>query len=278
MTRPPTSTRPTRHAEARIVAATAPRTHLERLRGAELEFVAAWFKPRQRVLDLGAGSGYQARLLAEQGCEVTALDIAARPRLERTCYPVQEYDGRTIPLPDSSVDVVFSSHVLEHIDPLPPLLAETHRVMTRDAVAIHILPSSTWRIWTSLAHYPFVAKTLIFGRLQSSLVNVTSAQDATDRYGLLGAISKAIVHPLVAHGSNPNAASELWAFSKRQWTIEFSRNGFLIVNASPTKLFYTGYGVFPRTSLAKRRTMSWFFGSASHAFVLRKATSSKGSG
>lgn len=205
---------------------------------------------------------------------MTAIDIATQPRREKTHHPVQEYDGRTIPLPDSSMDVVFSSHVLEHIDPLPPLLAETHRVMRPDALAIHILPSATWRIWTSLAYYPFVLKTLVFGSTQDSLVNLTSRREATNRHGVRGAIWKAIVHPLVAHGSHPNAVAEVWRFSKARWTNVFTQNGFTIINASPNRLFYTGYGVRTELPLATRRRMSSFLGSASHAFVLRKTTSS----
>jgi SAM-dependent methyltransferase len=193
-------------------------------------------------------------------------------------FPLQVYDGRRIPLPDSSVDVVFSSHVLEHVDALPALFAEMRRVMTRDAVAIHILPSSRWRIWTSLAHYPFVLKSLVFGTPRDSLVNVVSVRDAADRFGVLHAISKAIVHPFVAHGSRRNAPAEVWAFGKKRWVLEFVRNGFELVSASPTHLFYTGYGVFPKLSLARRRSVSSLLGSASHAFVLRKSARSSALG
>jgi SAM-dependent methyltransferase len=247
-----------------------PDTHLERLRRAELELVLGWFAPGQHVLELGAGSGYQASVLASRGCNVTALDIATRPRKDAPYYPVRDYDGRTIPVPDASVDVVFSSHVLEHVDPIEPLLAETHRVMRSDAVAVHILPSSTWRIWTSLAHFPFIAKTLLFGRGRDSLVNVANIRDATDRHGVVRAITKSVVHPFVAHGSRGNAAAEVRRFRKSEWIVEFARNGFEVIDASPTKLFYTGYGVFPSMSLARRRSLASFFGSGSRAFVLRK--------
>jgi SAM-dependent methyltransferase len=252
---------------------TAPPTHLQRLRRADLDFVLPWFKPHERVLELGAGSGYQASLLAKRGYEVTALDIATRPRGQETYFPVQDYDGRAIPLPDTSVDVVFSSHVLEHVSPLPPLLAETRRVMRPDAVAIHILPSPSWRIWTSLAHYPFVLKSLMVGAPRDSLVNVASARAATQRFGALHAFSKAMVHPFVAHGSGRNAPAEVWEFSKTRWVREFARNGFDILDASPTNLFYTGYGLLPSMSTAKRRRMSSLLGSGSHAFLLGKAGS-----
>jgi protein-L-isoaspartate(D-aspartate) O-methyltransferase len=66
-------------------------------------------RPRDRILDVGTGSGYQAAILAELGCEVTsierepALADAARTRLERLGYAdritVTTGDG-TLGLPD----------------------------------------------------------------------------------------------------------------------------------------------------------------------------------
>src|SRR5919197_1277373 len=153
--------------EARVLS--GPSTHHERLRHAELGLVQNWFEPTAHVLDLGAGAGYQASLISEMGCDVTAVDVAVRGR---TYYPVREYDGKRIPLPDESVDVVFSSHVLEHVESLMPLLSETKRVMRPLGLAIHILPTPAWRLWTSLAHYPYVLKTLLLRQPADSLVNV----------------------------------------------------------------------------------------------------------
>jgi ubiquinone/menaquinone biosynthesis C-methylase UbiE len=246
-------------------------TQLERLRRAELEFVSEWFEPGDRVLELGAGSGYQASLLAAHGCHVTALDVRDRPRHERMHHPVQEYDGRTIPMPDESFDVVFSSHVLEHVSPLGPLLEETRRVMKTTGLAVHILPSSTWRAWTSLAHYPYVVKTLIFGPAADSLVDVGSSRDAIRRHGALRAAYRTLIHPFVAHGSSRNAFAEVAGFHERRWRTIFGRNGFTVVTAPPTKIFYTGYGVLGRMPLQQRRRISSVLGSSSRSFVLRKA-------
>ena len=245
-------------------------TQLERLRRAELEFVAECFTRGDRVLELGAGSGYQASLLATWGCEVTALDLPGRPRHDRTYYPVRDYDGRTIPMPDGSVDVVFSSHVLEHVDALAPLLEESRRVMKATGLAVHVLPTSTWRLWTSLGHYPFVLKTLIVGPADS-LVNVGSTKDVIRRHGALRAGYKTLIHPFAAHGSNRDAIAELLAFREERWRRVFTRSGFTIVSALPTGLFYTGYGILSGVSLEHRRRISSFLGSSSRAFVLRGA-------
>jgi 2-polyprenyl-3-methyl-5-hydroxy-6-metoxy-1,4-benzoquinol methylase len=244
-------------------------TQLERLRRAELEVVARWFEPGDHVLELGAGSGYQASLLAARGCEVTALDLPDRPRSSRNHHTVHEYDGRTIPMADESVDVVFSSHVLEHVESLSSLLAETRRVMRPNATAVHILPSSIWRVWTSLTHYPFVLKTLLAGS-NDALVNVTSTREAVRRHGRVRATYKALVHPLVPHGANRSAFAEVKAFTANRWRSVFADNGFSIITVSPTGVFYTGYGILAGLPIARRRRLSSLLGSSSHAFVLRK--------
>jgi SAM-dependent methyltransferase len=246
-------------------------TQLERLRRAELEFVARWFKPGARVLELGAGSGYQASLLAARGCTVTALDVPDRPRRGQAHHPVHEYDGRSIPMQDRSVDIVFSSHVLEHVSPLAPLLGEIRRVMRPRGLAVHVLPTATWRLWTSLAHYPFVLKTLAFGPATDPLVNVADSHAAIRRHGVLRASYKTLVHPFVAHGGHGNALAELLAFSERRWRTIFGRSGFAIVSTSPTGLFYTGYGIVSGLSIEQRRRISSLLGSSSRAFVLQKA-------
>ncbi|MGH7963425.1 MAG: class I SAM-dependent methyltransferase, partial [Candidatus Binatia bacterium] len=101
--------------------------HLERLRRHEIDTVRHWFQPGMRVLELGGGSGFQASILASRGCEVLSIDLPERPIPRQIYYPVQAYDGHTIPAADASFDVVFSSNVLEHIWPLPPILRETRR-------------------------------------------------------------------------------------------------------------------------------------------------------
>jgi malonyl-CoA O-methyltransferase len=98
------------------------------------------FQPRV-VLDLGAGTGRGAEELKRRyrSALVVALDMAPGMlreaqrrqhlfrRFERVCA-----DAMRLPLADSSVDVVFSSLMLQWCDPLDVTFAEIRRVLKPD--------------------------------------------------------------------------------------------------------------------------------------------------
>lgn len=242
--------------------------HLEQLRNAEFAVVRRWLAPGARVLELGGGSGYQARLMADLGCDVTSIDIADRPRAQESFYPVQDYDGEHIPFADGSFDIVFSSNVLEHVRNLPELLAETRRVLTPDGLAIHLLPSSTWRFWTTLTHYLYLGKVVL--RLQRpvpGMITATSPGQAISKRGLLATLKRAIFQP--PHGEYPNVFAELYYFSRYRWSRVFPQQRFRILVSSSNGLFYTGYALLPDLPMRTRRRLAPLLGASCHLFVLR---------
>lgn len=97
----------------------------------------------KRVLELGCGPGMITRLLADQQCQVTALerDVHAVEAVTRHCEIVHTCDLNDPAWPDTlagaqKFDVIVAADVLEHLlDPwatvasLPPLLAEGGHVV-----------------------------------------------------------------------------------------------------------------------------------------------------
>lgn len=133
------------------------RQYLEKIRLAELELISAKiaeYFPAQKcsILEVGAGSGWQAKALSEQGHSVNAVDVATSTYSAENIFPVQQYDGAHLPFPNQSFDVVFSSNVLEHVQSLNALLLEMQRVLKDSGVCVHLVPTSQWRIWTSFVH------------------------------------------------------------------------------------------------------------------------------
>lgn len=249
--------------------------YLEKLRRAELECVKDYFKPGMRVLEIGGGSGYQASILASWGCNVCSLDLPNRPFMQKRFYHVFDYDGKNIPFEAEEFDIVFSSNVLEHIADLHSVLTEIQRVLKPESTAIHILPSSTWRFWTSTSHYLYLLKHLVGKKhLISSLEKQPSLKEKAAERGRLYVIKRLLLAG--PHGEYPNAFSELYYFSKPRWLKVFKSNGFKVIEVKGNHLFYTGYQLFPDLSLRQREFMARVIGNACNVFVM-KGTASIGS-
>lgn len=243
--------------------------HLIRLRRAEVECVREWFKPKARVLEIGGGNGFQASVLASWGCEVASIDLPGNAIEQERYYPVQDYDGKHLPFPDASFDLVFSSNVLEHIQPVADILMETRRVLRHDGLAVHLLPSPFWRFWTSLSHYAFLVKYLFYSlRDDQQKSHPLPVRDAMRKAGIGFAIKRVLSSG--PHGEYPSALSELYFFSRARWLLLFKKCGFEPLTVSTNGLFYTGYALFPTLSLNIRRRFARVLGSACHIFVLKK--------
>jgi ubiquinone/menaquinone biosynthesis C-methylase UbiE len=251
------------------------------LRQAELDLVLKEIAARKSsgssIVEIGGGGGWQAKLLADAGYAVRSFDVAVSEFSGRRVFPIEDYDGHHIPAPDASFDVVFSSNVLEHIEHVRAFQAELHRVLKPDGIAIHLLPSASWRIWTSLAHYPWVAKAAIGSFLpkrgNSASHDVEVVERAAKRRSVGALLSLVLLSP--RHGEVGNAFSEVWHFSRHRWTPLFEATGWRIVSRSSNRLFYTGYAVLAwQLGLPARRRLSGILGSSCLVYVLEKAPAS----
>ncbi|MFY9698901.1 MAG: class I SAM-dependent methyltransferase [Rhodoplanes sp.] len=87
-----------------------------------------------RILDVGCGSGGLARLLAEEGAEVTGIDPNPQAlTAARTLAPAarfEEASAEALPFEDAAFDVVLVVNALHHVplDAMDRALAEAARV------------------------------------------------------------------------------------------------------------------------------------------------------
>ena len=90
--------------------------------------------PEATVLDVGSGDGTVANLVmrSRPDLKLQGIDVLVRPNAS---IPVSAFDGRSIPFPDNSFDVVMLVDVLHHTEDPAVLLREAVRV-ARKGVAI----------------------------------------------------------------------------------------------------------------------------------------------
>src|SRR5215472_4951774 len=100
------------------------------------------------LLEIGSADGTQLSILGDSCKSIRGIDIVLPPH---PAVPVIEYDGRSIPFRDASFDLVFSSNVMEHVQDEHALHREMHRVLRPNGRCLHVVPSATWRAWTSVA-------------------------------------------------------------------------------------------------------------------------------
>ena len=107
------------------------------------------FASGARILEFfGSGTGEQARFLADRGFDVVAIIFPAAITREIVCFRCRTMTAGKIPLKDGSIDIVFSSNVLEHVEDLDGIFAEFRRILKPDGFALHVLPTPAWRLWT----------------------------------------------------------------------------------------------------------------------------------
>lgn len=250
--------------------------YLEAIRLYELEKVLSIVSEERKkkngliILEIGAGTGWQAKKMTELGYIVEAIDIEESNYSNKRIFPIKNYNGKHLPFVDNFFDIVFSSSVLEHISHLEEFQGEMQRVLKPDGIAIHIVPGSVWRIWTSIAHYPFLVKEILMFIYRIILskdkrVPIESSL-GTSKVDLL----KKVIFPN-RHGEKGNSFSELYYFSKSYWVVMFKKTGWRVKKILPNKLVYTGYMVFGAAiSFRLREYLSSLIGSSCHIFILTK--------
>lgn len=209
--------------------------HLEYIRSYELDVAVKLFPSKGRLLELGAGTGWQAQALQEYGYDVSAIDLPSSNYMSSRIHSVIDYDGKTIPFESDEFDIIYSSNVLEHIPHIYEFQDEIHRVLRPGGIVVHVLPSSYWRFWSNLT------EVLKNWRL-----------------------------PLV-HGEHArNSFVEVFYFSRYAWERLFCKTGWEINKVQAMGLFYTGSSIMDlRLNIGIRKKLSLVMGSSCSIYVMK---------
>lgn len=239
-------------------------SYLNSLRRHEIEQLLPMLPPGARLLEFGAGTGEQARFLRDRGFDVVAIDLATSNYAKERLFPVQDYDGEHIPVEDRSVDVIFSSNVLEHVENPRAIFAEFRRIQKPGGFGLHVVPTSAWRSWTFATG--IACSLQAAAALPLELVHPPQGQRRRDLLyrGIRRAASGFVPR---GHGTSIEGFSEIWTFSRAAWRRKFQQFGFDIVEDRPMGLFYTGAALLgDGVLLATRRRLSRVLGSGTHMY------------
>ena len=247
--------------------------YLDKIRTAEIEKVIGFLNPGARILEIGAGTGKQALELKRHGYDVVAIEIGSSNYAEIRVFPIIDYDGRHIPLPDASIDIVFSSNVLEHVPDLGQMHSEILRVLKPDGYCVHVLPTHAWRGWTTVSSYPEAIVGLLVA-LPQLVPHKWLTRGEISRLGAAWYRAARYVGGRLLprrHGERGNVISEIWLFHPRWWRRNFREHGFTVVHDEPMGLFYTGNVLFGTyMGLACRANLARALGSACHLYKLAR--------
>jgi hypothetical protein len=151
-------------------------------------------------------------------------------------------------------------------------------------MAVHVVPSASWRLWTTLAHYPNLVRKLLmrprrvpglaateFKRALIPLADVPLSSGARKSPNRLPFSSRArlllTVRPL---GPSSDVFEEWTSFRKRRWRAAFVAGGYREVMAHRGPLFYTGHLMMPGMPFGLRSVLGVVLGPASFAWTMRR--------
>lgn len=100
------------------------------------------------ILDFGCGNGEVVQHGRHQGLNMYGVDSFMRKGAKRILYEknllgdiVREIKDKKIPFEDGFFDLIVSNQVLEHVDDLPGVLDEIHRVLKPNGKFLALFPS-----------------------------------------------------------------------------------------------------------------------------------------
>jgi ubiquinone/menaquinone biosynthesis C-methylase UbiE len=180
-------------------------------------------QPGERVLDVGCGTGYFTRALAESEACVLGCDIA-RQMLRRAAdkgLAVAQADALYLPFPRRSFDLVTLVTVLEFIAD-PPAALDTARQLIRAGGRLVVGTINAWSAWAYIYRQ---SRESVYHHAR--FLSPPELVQLLERYGEVS-WHTCLFMPPVNPGDHPEMAAMIEAYG-RQFTPAFG--GFLAARA-----------------------------------------------
>ena len=227
--------------------------YLHRIRERELEIAFRDCPPDTfaRGLELGAGDGYQSRILTRWIGQLMSTDyhqsVLPGEDTDRIHYQVCDAEAVGEAFEAEHFDLVFSSNLLEHVPDTARVLRGIHRVLRPDGLTIHVMPNPFWKLTTLALYLPhllftfvervstpggiadIVARAQRYRTMSDDQYSARVSESATPKtHRTKKSLALHLLMPQ-PHGASSGHLEELRAFRRRRWTHEFERAGFDLI-------------------------------------------------
>lgn len=219
------------------------------------------------VLELGSGTGYILGKLKKVYPSAIGLEVEGSS-YTRLDHEIQIYDGVNIPTnSELKFDLIISFHVLEHVQDLDGLLSSCYNALSKDGIMVHVLPSPTWRILTTL-FWPLGGLAHISRRLFFKSDEKIGHSSTGSKVRWIWLLSRALPK---AHGERGGAITETYYFSKRFWSKVLNTNRFMVIDVMQSHIVYWGNDFIRQgLSIRFRKLLSQIIGSSSNIYIAKK--------
>ncbi|MBK8805294.1 MAG: class I SAM-dependent methyltransferase [Bacteroidales bacterium] len=123
-------------------------------RDTEWDAIKAFIPTNSMFIDIGCGAGYfMEKAQTELQCQVSGIDpdpgahgVNRKSDTFKLDSSIKKGYAEELDFPEASFDVVFSSHVLEHVNSIEKSLFQMQKVLKPNGVAIIGVPTGTMAI------------------------------------------------------------------------------------------------------------------------------------
>lgn len=215
-------------------------------------------KKFENVLELGCGIGYQSAFLSKISTNVMATDLedenidAHAPGMKKAKDLLEQLDvknvelqscsAESLPFPDETFDMVYSSHVLEHIPDRTKALNEIYRVLKVGGIHFCVVPTTMEKVYAFINFYTYLIGRIFFHitKKMASIFkdnsNLPSSSDALKSVGSSSSLLKFFPFP-PPHGESKHYLSELVEWTPGKWSADIlSKTPFVLLSQSTTQL------------------------------------------
>ena len=195
------------------------------------------------ILEFGCGRGAQLPYLMELG-DVIASDINISQEVNNIVgNKFVECSITNTPFDNNQFNIIFSNHVIEHIDNLTKALRETQRIGTSSCLYAFSVPTNIWLLLSIPAQYYNKLRNII--QLFSLMFNLSRKtkrnlvkSNVVEKFQRLSLLTNILylTNPQ-GHGTITGFIDCYRHFRISKWQQLFIENGFSIIKIKPLLLY-----------------------------------------